>query len=363
MYYRGLILVAPHGSLIHHKNKTLIVKSKRIKTIVNHPLLLIENKIAYGLICLGEPKLINIKQFDHLRSRHCITEEERTRWWGPYQSLYAYDIIATKMFRIPLLLDYVTGPQITVRPENIHFNKIYIGTAGYVNKNIETDLNMVEINYTFYRYPTKSFISKLAKRSIRYCLKVHQQITHYHKLHQVAMLYRKFSKYLSLLSDKLVCILFQFPTHFTFGSDTFMRLVKLAKFLQKKYVYAFEFRHISWFNNDRVNKLFKANGWTLVITHVNNETGWADDLNTGFNPLLKSYVPTTDLIYLRLHGTIGQYVGSYHAALLNEIVTFSRTQNVQTMVVCFNNTADQSAYHDAIKLIAKFNPLNTLIDD
>lgn len=89
---RGLILVEPHGTLIRHRTKKLIIKSKKLNSIVDKPLLLIENKIGLGIIYIDLPKEISIAQFNKLSKYHQITTAEKEKWWQKYKILYAYPI-------------------------------------------------------------------------------------------------------------------------------------------------------------------------------------------------------------------------------------------------------------------------------
>ena len=78
-YYRGLIIVDPYGTYIRNRQKNMIVKSKIIKSIIEEDLLLIENKkglgIRLGIIRLGVPKKINLKEFSKLKKYHKISSQ------------------------------------------------------------------------------------------------------------------------------------------------------------------------------------------------------------------------------------------------------------------------------------------------
>lgn len=119
-FYRGLIIVKPHGSWIISGEKPLLVKSIRLKHVPGKLLLLIESKRALGIIKLGEPRPITLKQFRRLRSKHKITEKERLKWWKG-RKLYAYDIKIIKKFKKPRKINYPQGPQVVVRPKLIRF--------------------------------------------------------------------------------------------------------------------------------------------------------------------------------------------------------------------------------------------------
>ena len=97
-FYRGLIIVAPYGTHIRKRKKDIIVKSKKVKPISNENLLLIENKVGLGIIRLGTPEKINLKQFDKLKDNHLISEEDRIKWWPKYKNLYMYPIVKSRIY-------------------------------------------------------------------------------------------------------------------------------------------------------------------------------------------------------------------------------------------------------------------------
>lgn len=371
-FYRGLIIVPPHGSYIRNRLKIMIIKTKKIKTIINKNLLLIQHKTGLGFIELGEPVKINLKKLNHLKRYHKITDDERKKWWPMYKTFYAYPIIKSKFFKIPLLIEYPTGPQITVKPSNIDIKRILIGMSGYQYQgmypsNVKTDmmleyysqyLNSVEINYTFYRTPTSKFVNNLSKYNLLYSIKVNQSITHYKQLKNVKSLWKKFYKIFEPIHHQIICFLFQFNSRFVYNQKNFNKIKKLAKYLNKKHRYAFEFRDIEWFHNKKVDNLFRKYYLVLVITNLNNQSGWADDLITGFNPKLHQYNVTSDTIYFRMHGTIGQYTGNYNTRDFKDIFNLINDNPVKNALIYFNNTDSDDAWYDANYLFKKFNPIN-----
>lgn len=371
--YKGLIIVGPHGTYIRTRVKTLIVKSRKLNSIINQKLLLIENKLGLGIIILGHPKKITLSQFDKLRKFHRITEKERIDWWPSYQFLYAYPIINKKFFKIPLLLDYPTGPQITVSSDNIIVKKVLVGMSGYHYKYMypkvknlleyySQHFNTVEINNTFYRLPTESLVNNLTKYDLWYSIKVSQFITHSKKLKDVKKYWNQFYKPLKDM-NRLICFLFQFSSRFYFNDENFNRIKKLPSFLDPKHYYAFEFRDKSWFNNDRIDKLFKENKWIQAISNVNNSDMWIGNLDDGFNPRLNKYVLTSDALYIRMHGPKGKYIGSYKSEIFKDIFEFVRSKPIKYAFIYFNNTDNnRDAFEDSLKLNAKFNYLNTKME-
>lgn len=372
-YHRGLILVKPHGSYIKNNQKTIIIKSKIINTIVHQNLLLIEGKYGLGIIRLESPVKINLTKFHQLQNYHLITENERSQWWEKYKELYAYAITEKKMFRKPLLLIYPPGPQITIKPNNIIIRKIFIGMSGFLYKNMYPNnlktsnhllsyyakhFNSVEINSTFYRYPGKTLINNLMKHDLVYSIKVNKMITHYKKLKNVAQEWLHFCSAFKMIKNKVHCFLFQFSSHFHCNNKNITRLTELAFILDQTYRYAFEFRNIAWFSNKKVLEIFKINQWIMVIANVINVDNWAGNLENGFNPSLPNYISTSDTIYFRMHGSIGQYMGSYSKEILNKVWKYISSINTEYSMIYFNNTDTNDAFYDAFALINKFNVCN-----
>lgn len=371
-YDRGLIIVEPYGSLIKNRSKSLIVKTKYIKTIIKKNLLLIENKIGLSIIQLGEPDKIDLNQFDKLKNQHQILESDRVKWWNQYEYLYAYPIIKQRNFKIPVLLNYPQGPQITVKPENITIKKIYIGMSGYSypymypkgTKNLlkyyANYLNSVEINSTYY-FPKESYIRNLSKVKLIYSIKVNRFIIYSNDLDKTKDLWNRFYALFEPISDQIKCFLFQYNKNYRFTAKHLSNLKSLSKILNPKHRYVFEFRNSTWFDNDQINELFLENSWILVIVNVTNINGWTGDLSDGFTPSLKKYVMTTDDVYIRMHGSIDKYIGSYSNSNLDSIVKFVQDKPITNAYIYFNNTDDSSAFPNAIDLISKFNPLNIYI--
>ena len=277
-FTRGLILVEPYGTYVRKRQKNIIVKSKKINSIINTNLLLIENKEALGIIQLGEPKEISLDKFSKLKTKHMIPESDREKWWSKYKILYSYPITKSKFFKIPILLNYHAGPQITILPANIYFKRIFIGMSGYYYKwmypksvkNIldyySQYLNSVEINSTYYHNMAISSAKNYQKYDLSYVIKVTQKITHHKKLVDVKKIWDDFYYSVDLIHDKIICFLFQFSAKFQYTSLTYASLKKLSKILHKTHRYAFEFRHQSWFDNQKINKLFTK--WVISVKRI-----------------------------------------------------------------------------------------------
>jgi len=340
--YRGIIIVYPHGDYIVEKKKSLIVKSKRFGDVIGKPLLLIQNKEALGVIYLDSVKEITLEVFRRRRVKHRITEEERLAWWPGKRILYEYPVSIEKIFMAPVPIDYGNGPQVFVKIPQIKLvQRVYIGTSGNRFEVYADNFNTVELNATFYKPYTKAQWAKLAKQTPKdfvFSIKVNRSITHFYKFH-------KFDEFAEsadeLPRNNRGCFLFQFAKSFRYTDENMERLQSLKTHGRM----AFEFRDKSWFNDD-VYALFKRKKkWTVIISYVDPESNW--NLDRGFNPKLNKWVQTSDFVYVRLHGSTGQYEGS-HKKILPQLIKFLRELNVNDIFVYFNNTDSGEPLPDAI---------------
>jgi len=87
----GLPLVSPHAEMIWKKEKTFIVKKKKLD-LSKFKILCSFNGKAYGFIRCKEPKNIDLKEFKALESKHGISEEEREKWWPGAKEFFQYEI-------------------------------------------------------------------------------------------------------------------------------------------------------------------------------------------------------------------------------------------------------------------------------
>ena len=117
--------------------------------------------------------------------------------------------------------------------------------------------NTVEINSTFYRFPSKSTIyglNRVSKQGFIFSAKLPRLITHEKKLNPEENVKKELMRFLELLeplssSGKLGCILVQLPPSFTYNRD----LWKLEAFLEMipdYYEFAIEFRNSSWMRDE-----------------------------------------------------------------------------------------------------------------
>lgn len=349
---KGLILTCPYGQLVNSGEKTLIIKSRKFTKISNKIMLLIENKVGLGFILLNNPEPINLVQFKKLFDQHKIPESDRKAWWSNYKQLFAYQIVSYKKLTKPILLDYKTGPQVTVNLSNIQIKKVYVGTSGFDNiKPAKYDLNSVEINTTFYQFPNKTLVSNLSKLKMIYSIKVSQIITHYKQLKNVSKLWKTFYLDCEPIQDKIKCFLFQFSDRFEPNDKTINKIKKFAKILDfdSGFNYVFEFRNDKWFDKKYIELIHNLG---LVFCSI-------------FSHKTKLFVHNNGIFYLRLHGyskSDQMYVGKYNLEQLSQIYDYIKDNKISESYIYFNNTDDSSAQPNSHSMYKKFNQLNLVQD-
>ncbi len=157
--------------------------------------------------------------------------------------------------------------------------KIYAGTSGWAYSTWKPEfypaklgsakfliyyasrLNSVEVNYTFRSFPSKKLLKSWIEATppgFRFAVKAHQSITHIRRLRNATGLTSKFITSLQPLrvTRKLGPVLFQLPPFLKCDLEL---LKEFLKGLPKQTRCAFEFRHVSWFNDAVFTALQDAN--------------------------------------------------------------------------------------------------------
>jgi uncharacterized protein YecE (DUF72 family) len=149
---------------------------------------------------------------------------------------------------------------------------------------------LVELNYTFYRPPTRANMARLARLSpqgFQFIVKLHQEFSHQHHLAGAA----EFGSAMEAIQQegRLLALLCQYPQQFHFTSQNLQRLETLADQFAG-YSLAFEFRHRTWHNPGVIDWLRQRQ---LHIVSVD-----VPDIPNLFPRVL---VQSSRLIYIRLH--------------------------------------------------------------
>ena len=216
-------------------------------------------------------------------------------------------------------------------------SSIRIGTSGYTypwNKGkpspfkwyIDQHFNSVEINASFYRFPTENWIKtwrSTAPGDFTFSIKVHRSVTHYTKLKgtESLELWKRFSNTLELMEDKIDFWLFQMPPNYKYTNEN-MRTIKAffesAKLGNNKTV--LEFRDPSWWKE--VKRIAKMG---VVFCSVDAPC------------LPNDIITTNNAAYLRLHGSKEWYSYLYSEKELDKILTKVKKLKAKKKVIYLNN--------------------------
>ena len=202
-------------------------------------------------------------------------------------------------------------------------------------------LNTAEINSSFYKPHQASTYARWADsvpENFRFSVKLPRTISHYQKLADVDDLLERFAAEANSLGDKLGCVLVQLPPSLALSlevaDDFFTRLKNSFGCM-----IACEARHGSWFA-DNATELLRRHHVIRVI--ADPPAGQPGD-----------FVPTTDHIYARLHGSPRIYYSSYSDDYLDQVAAYLKEHDGWCI---FDNTASGAALPNALTLMEKLKP-------
>jgi uncharacterized protein YecE (DUF72 family) len=154
----------------------------------------------------------------------------------------------------------------------------------------------VEVNASFYRFPTGPMVAAWNRRLTRgfhLVLKGHRQITHRKKIRDCDEVLAAFLERVLPLRTLRV-MLWQLPPSLrrdTGRLEEFLTLLRAvfrgAGGARRKIRHAVEFRHESWWNEETAGVLSRHGAAFVTVSHPR---------------LPEDVVPTADLLYLRFHG-------------------------------------------------------------
>ncbi len=200
--------------------------------------------------------------------------------------------------------------------------------------------NTLEINATFYHSFKRRVFENWYKQtppSFFFSIKGSRFITHIKRIKDVQDEVRIFFENAYGLKEKLSVVLWQFPASFQLTGQNKERLNNFLYILPKNISHAFEFRHISWFN-DVIYQLLDENKAGFVI----NET-------KAFPIAEKA---TGGFVYIRFHGPESLYSSSYSDRDLKLWSVKIRRYLKNYDVYCyFNNDVSGFAVKNAKSLI------------
>jgi uncharacterized protein YecE (DUF72 family) len=195
----------------------------------------------------------------------------------------------------------------------------------------------VEINATFYRLPTEQAVRRwrdAVPSGFSFAVKGSRLITHARRLQHAEAAVARFVERLSLLGERLGCILWQLPPGFVPDVDVLDRFLGSLPIDARQ---AVEFR--------------KAGAPDPAILAVLADHA-ASYVCTSPREAPEECPITSDLVYLRFHGLSGGYAHSYTETELRpwaRLLRASRDRGCSALVY-FNNDAEAHAPEDATKL-------------
>ncbi len=195
----------------------------------------------------------------------------------------------------------------------------------------------VEINNTFYHLPKeqtfKNWHSAVPKRFI-FAVKASRFITHIKRLKDAKDSVKLFMSRARLLKENLGPILYQLPPRWKANPE---RLKEFVKCFTRNYINVFEFRDVSWFNEE-IYSILKKNKLNFCIYSMPG----VDCPN----------IVTGPVVYIRMHGGSVLYGSNYSdselKALAKQIRGFLKKK--LTVYVYFNNDAFGYAVKNALRL-------------
>lgn len=226
-----------------------------------------------------------------------------------------------------------------------HWQEIFYPQGLNAAKRLEyyaSRFDSVEINNTFYRLPSEETFIKWRETvtdDFLFSVKASRYITHMKKLKNCEPSIAGFLEKSGLLGHKLGPILFQLPPGWHFNGE---RLSTFLSLLDPRFKYAFEFRDMSWFN-DEAYRLLEKHGAALCLYHM-----------PGFET---PQILTAPFAYLRFHGTNYLYCGSYPEEEIcrwAEIIKKFSNKGID-IYTYFNNDAEANAVKDALRLKKALN--------
>jgi uncharacterized protein YecE (DUF72 family) len=231
-------------------------------------------------------------------------------------------------------------------------NKVYIGTSGYSYpywKNrfypeklaaskwlayYATQFNTVELNSSFYRFPTVKNLQKSASVTpddFKFTVKAHKIITHTLRLRDAKEKIKEFTDIIyEGLQDKLACILYQLPPSYSYTEE---RMQDVIDCLGNDIHNVVEFRHMSWWTKEVFDTLKKNKISFCSVSYPN---------------LPEDNIATTNLFYKRMHGVPQLFKSSYSETELTTLAdSIPKTGEI---FIYFNNTTYEAGYENALLL-------------
>lgn len=214
--------------------------------------------------------------------------------------------------------------------------EVYVGTSGWLydwneGRNLEwyvnnSGLNAVELNSSFYRFPTHSQVKGWVNKGsgLRWSIKVNRLFTHNFKLGVKAL--ERWESFVSIFKplDHLIDFyLFQLPPNLKPPAST--KIEDMYKRTELKGRFALEWRNQEWFKKSWIK--------------------WAEDLKLTLVSIDAPNLPrnifcTNGIVYMRMHGRSSWYSHLYSIDELKEIKLKLKDMHPSKIYVFFNNNTN-----------------------
>jgi uncharacterized protein YecE (DUF72 family) len=207
-----------------------------------------------------------------------------------------------------------------------------------------------ELNFSYYRMPTKKQLEKYLEQPLKYAIKGHRSLTHDRVNFPEAR--RDFFEAVSFLQqdDHLAVVLLQFPYSFKYLPENRKYLYQLLEELAPLPLVV-EFRHPAWIRDSVLQEMQKRS-WGISMID---------------SPRIKGGMPqydavTSDIAYLRFHGrnsqnwwggdNVSRYDYQYKLDELEEWLPriSAMARQSRTTYIAFNNHARGQAIKNAEQL-------------
>lgn len=221
--------------------------------------------------------------------------------------------------------------------------ELYVGTSGWSydwnrGKSLgwfadQSGLNAVELNGSFYRFPSESTVSgwRETGAALRWSVKVHRGVTHHHLFDEEAFsIWERFHERFSALDDRVAFYLFQAPPSYA-DAD---RLAEFADRVDIGKRCALEIRDPETFGDDEACRMLQSHA-TLVSVD---------------SPDFRMRIFPGETVYLRMHGRGDRwYEYRYSDDELHSILQVLESAGPDEAYVFFNN--DHAMLENARRLL------------
>lgn len=202
----------------------------------------------------------------------------------------------------------------------------------------------VEINYTFYRLPSKETCEGWYSRTparFRFAVKASRYITHIKRLREARKVWKEFLQRVVVLEEKLGVILLQFPSNFGASESNLQSVEEFLEYAggATSPRLAFEFRDQSCLGPEMYTILRKY-GAAMVISQSSRYP-------------VAEVAATSDFAYFRFHGPKKMFASSYSAADLRRWTQTIRRvlEKRRDVYIYFNNDMGGHAPRNAQSLL------------